>query len=802
MAIQFASVTIVKAGGGGSAVGLSAYMERCRGRDAFTGQSYNFETRGEVINTGLHLPDDAPEWMRDRDRLWNEATAAEYVKDRKTGELRLSKHGSPQVAKSYVLALPKELSNEQNSDLVRTYVEETFGEARVAVQWAVHADHKGSGNIHAHLLVSTRRVEAEGFGKKARELNPEFAKGRVSEPDRVGEKWAEFQNRFFHERGIDVVVDPTRLTPDLNAGTSRFVPKSEIEMQREALAERNREQARDPEKVLAHLTKHEATFTERQLDKFLAKSGLGDGERELARKAVLSHSEIVRLEDVKARPDGSVFVQERLTLRRIIEQEKTIVDHAQSLRARAGQAARQSARRAAQSKRSLTAEQQKAFDAATGAEGLAIIQGRAGTGKSYTANAIREAYETDGYRVIGLAPTNTVAADMRAEGFKEGRTLASEMMRQQNQTEAWDRRTVVLVDEMAMLSSNDTERLLAHANYTGAKIIGFGDDRQLASIERGGMFTEVATVAQVAELVTVTRQQEDWQREASGMASRGDFKGALEAYSERGVVRWTDTLEEAYGETKARWIDEQAAGRNAFVYAATNDAVDRLNAELRQARIDLGQIKSEGERTFKTEKGERRSETTISIGDRIQFNATVKDRAEGLELRNGEFGTVIKVDGDQLRVHLDSGRFVNFDATTRRGWALGYAGTTYKGQGKTNQATILLYDNAHAWKARGSYVNLTRHKEKLSLVVPRDQAKTFGQLVKQMQRDAGQKAATSYRLAPAIAGERSALPIANPQQRGQPVTASDKLARAEKAIKQERERDPEKIRNKELDRDR
>ena len=63
-------------------------------------------------------------------------------------------------------------------------------------------------------------------------------------------------------------------------------------------------------------------------------------------------------------------------------------------------------------------EQAHAFRHATGAEGLAIIDGQAGTGKSYTMAAIREAYEAAGYRVIGLAPTNAVAQDMRARRFR------------------------------------------------------------------------------------------------------------------------------------------------------------------------------------------------------------------------------------------------------------------------------------------------------------------------------------------------------------------------------------------------
>ena len=51
------------------------------------------------------------------------------------------------------------------------------------------------------------------------------------------------------------------------------------------------------------------------------------------------------------------------------------------------------------------------------AGGLVILEGRAGTGKSYTLGAIRDAHEAAGYTVVGLAPTNAVAQDLKADGF-------------------------------------------------------------------------------------------------------------------------------------------------------------------------------------------------------------------------------------------------------------------------------------------------------------------------------------------------------------------------------------------------
>ena len=131
--------------------------------------------------------------------------------------------------------------------------------------------------------------------------------------------------------------------------------------------------------------------------------------------------------------------------------------------------------------RSLRADQRAAFEHATGIGGLRIVEGRAGTGKSYTLGAVREAHERAGYAVIGLGPTNSVAQDLKADGFARASTVHAELFRLKNGRATWDARTLVVVDEAAMLDSRITGELLAEARRSGAKLVLAGDDRQLAS---------------------------------------------------------------------------------------------------------------------------------------------------------------------------------------------------------------------------------------------------------------------------------------------------------------------------------
>ena len=175
---------------------------------------------------------------------------------------------------------------------------------------------------------------------------------------------------------------------------------------------------RDAGAVLEALTKQRSTFTPTQLHRALEKEIIRPGrhgddratdERLLARfeSAVLAHPELVRLSNT---PGGEIT---RYSTRTVLEAELHVLRAAQGLVDNKGHAISDDERArvlGTTAFQSMTREQARAFRHATGAEGLAIIDGQAGTGKSFTTTAIRQVYEQAGYRVIGLGPTNAVAA--------------------------------------------------------------------------------------------------------------------------------------------------------------------------------------------------------------------------------------------------------------------------------------------------------------------------------------------------------------------------------------------------------
>src|SRR4051812_15373760 len=474
------------------------------------------------------------------------------------------------------------------------------------------------------------------------------------------------------------------------------------------IARANAKAARDPDQVLATLTRNNATFSERDLERHLAKH-IGDlVEREAVKGRVLGHGEVLPLHD---RETGESVG--RFTTRTVRAQERqALADAVEVAAARTG---RVSARAKAEAleNRELRADQLAAFKHAAGEGGLKIVEGRAGTGKSFTLAAIREAHERSGHEVIGLAPTNAVAQDLRGEGgFARAGTVHAELFRIKNGLTTWSRGTVVIVDEAAMLDSRVMGELFAEAKRAEAKLILAGDDRQLASIERGGLFAELRQRHGSVAITEVTRQKVDWQRQAARDLAEGRFEDALRAF---------------------------APEKSRFVFAYTNKDVDRLNAELRMARKERGELGRD--HRFETKHGA----ADFAVGDRVQFTDTLK----AARIYNGNVGTIGAIDAATgvIRARLDAPagaepREVVWSASEFVGFRHGYAGTIYKGQGKTLDETYLLH--THHWRQASSYVALTRQREKAEVFVATETARDVRELARQMRRSEVKSASVAY----------------------------------------------------------
>jgi len=786
MAIAFARARYISRKTGGSAARSAAYNARAEIGDERTGEVFYFKHRDAPEHHEVLAPEGADAKFSDASALWNAAEAAERRKD-------------SQVAREIVMALPAnaDVSNEDRIELARSFALEHFVAKGLGVQLDIHAPHGGDleserANWHAHLLITTRRIEGDRLSAtKARDLAPDIrqagARSFVAEGEEWGKLWREHQDRYFLAHGINVRVDATATHAQEHIGPLRMrAAESEANERAKEIARANAEAARDPSKVLEALTRNNATFSERDLDRYLAKHIVIEAERLSVRGKVLGAEETLPLFE---RETGEATG--RFTTRTVRAEEREALQEARALAdARHHKSAPESAKARALTGKSLREDQRAAFDHATGEGGLKIIEGRAGTGKSFTLAAIRDAHQEQGRSVIGLAPTNSVAEDLKSDGFGRASTVHAELFRLKNGRAAWDKNSVVIVDEAAMLDTRVTRELLVEARRSGAKLILAGDDRQLASIERGGLFSELKQRHGSAEITEVTRQKVDWQRQAARDLAEGNFTEAVSAFAKNGAIAWTEKQDQAREALVERWRQDTARDPRAtrFVFAYTNKDVNALNEDLRAARRERGELSGEDAR-FETKHGA----ASFAIGDRVQFTDTLKSA----KIYNGNVGTITGLDARSglLHARLDGpqgapGREVVWSASEFDGFRHGYAGTIYKGQGKTLDHTYL-YHTEH-WRQAASYVALTRQRESATIFVARETARNPKQLAWQMARGEVKSAslawATRDELAPALRAKADAAearagekPMTDAAVKAAPVSPSEAGRMAERA---------------------
>jgi conjugative relaxase-like TrwC/TraI family protein len=354
-------------------------------------------------------------------------------------------------------------------------------------------------------------------------------------------------------------------------------------------------------------------------------------------------------------------------------------------------------------------------DLAQGGDGVAVVVGRAGSGKTWALGLTREAFELDGYQVHGCAPTGIATVGLADEGFTDARTVDRLLLDLGRGRAALDDRSVLVVDEAAMVATRKLAPLLGHAERAGAKVVLVGDDRQFAPVQAGGGFRALRLRLGASELTVNRRQVEAWEQRAIEDVRAGNLEQAIAAYAEHDRIRAFDARDDRDRALVADWWQAHEAGERPVIYAHRRAQVDQLNSVCQRLRAAHGQLGPErlaiGDRSF-------------AVGDVVVLGANARDR---LGVVNGTTAVIQELDlpGGAMTVRTledEPPRTVRLarwylDAPVRPGQSrrvdLAYARTDMRSQGRTERRALLALDGAE--DMQGGYVQLTRSKERTDL---------------------------------------------------------------------------------------
>ncbi len=393
---------------------------------------------------------------------------------------------------------------------------------------------------------------------------------------------------------------------------------------------------------------------------------------------------------------GSVF-----STAEMIRLERSVVDLVNGGRmAGRGVAVETAVEGAVETRPSISDEQAAVVtEMCTSGRAVEVLVAAAGTGKTFSLDAAREAWQQSGYRVIGCALSASAAHELQAGSGIRSMTIAKLNVDLRRRQQRLDDRTVLVVDEAGMVGTRTLAPLLREAAMRRTKVVLVGDPKQLPEIQAGGVLAALTKRYPVLTLTENRRQNDETERWALHQLRSGDVDQSVGALRQHGRVVTAPNAETARDAMVADWWTHRSAGHSALMMARRNADVDDLNRRARRHVADAGELQGPP----LVVRGR-----PFQVGD--QVICTRNDYPNGI--RNGTVGTITDITYQQPTVTIstdDGDRRLDSDYLNAGHMRHGYAVTVHKAQGRTcDHGLLLASDDMHR---EMGYVGLSRGRD-------------------------------------------------------------------------------------------
>lgn len=368
---------------------------------------------------------------------------------------------------------------------------------------------------------------------------------------------------------------------------------------------------------------------------------------------------------------------------------------------------------------------------------VSVMVAPAGAGKTTSLKAGRSAWEHDGRRVLGIAPTGRAAGQMRTDGaVEQADTIATVLGRlRRGKGSGWQAGDVVIVDEAGMVGSFTLARLIEQAEADQVRMVLVGDPEQLQAVnEASGMFELLAEdLPDTVRLTQVYRQADPEEREAGlGLrsdASEAQMRAAVRWYADHDLIAAGDRFT-MFEDTLEDWRWAAGQGWDAMMLAGTWDDAEALALTAQQWLVEQGMVDHGvtvplGDHD---ENGRNRSRPTVAgVGDLVMTRANDYELRtdQGETVRNGNTWRVDRIQpshaGTETRVWLSRTGSDNPD----RVWVpasylaeharLAYGSSINNSQGATMDAALDVFEEGRSAQnlvytgmTRGRFMNKAR----------------------------------------------------------------------------------------------
>ena len=607
----------------------------------------------------------------------------------------------------WVLTLPKEkeVTLEMKKEIVKRFIKyKGWVDEGLGVQIDIHNAHEKNSdnknnsnkdltqedleqqelynNSHAHLLLTTRRFRKDGKGLerlKARDLQPKVINGKVMDETQDSITLTKIQNDLFKEEGLALRVDlPGKLTQEHVGSVRMRSIFNEAARRNEERKEAEIEHLNSGVRVLEKVTKHLSVFTKGGLSRAVKYIPDSEVRARLVEDAI-SDKSIIPLyveEGTKTKYFTTTGVRD--------EENKILrlsgyVANLENFMSSGGKITRIAHELVASSTDGLTDEQHKALrNVLLNDSGLRILRGRAGAGKSYVLGRANKIATMSGVNVIGLTPTHKAKLGLAECGYGQVDTVKGMLFKLANGRFSLPKHSLLVVDEAGMIANDDYKELLRVAATRKCNVILAGDERQLASVSRGGMFEVFAERYGSSTILDIKRQSGQWGKSVAMSMSEGRVESAISILEHENRIRWDENSHASMESLIKDWNKSEYNIGDRLILAVKNSDVAALNHGVRQYLKLSGDLKGEEFAVVGN---------YYMQGDRVLIIKTNKE----LGLVNGDLAEITAVSGDKFTIKLkddsvagngeEEVKEISFNPSEYSGFRHGYVTTVFKAQG-------------------------------------------------------------------------------------------------------------------------
>ncbi len=705
MATLFGRMRSISRGAGSSAMTAAAYRSCSQLTRIITDKetgiksdiTYDYTDKKGLVYSKIFAPDieladgtkvETPAWVFDRQNLWQRV---EDIETRVNSEL----------AKEYVVALPKEFSVEQNIKLLQEFVETSFLSRGMIVDVNYHGDNPE--NPHAHIMFPMRMLELNeqgeiDFGGKVREWKAFAMLQSIKQEQQI------IINNHYAKNGFEFHLQWG--TSDGLESTFHHGGIKNLWLRNQEILERNASRIiADPSLIIDKLDHNKSAFTSEDIEKEI-ENALQINLRHIESDEYLKHKKSleVYLQTEKLKMLDTVLLSPKLTVvnncdlkgrtlfakTKQVELEKRFVSHIETLHSKDNHAihiAEKDIKPLGTDKNGkiieFTQQQKEVIRKTLAGKNISIIEGWPGAGKTTVTKEIVRHYQKRGYTVMAAAPTNKAAQELENKlgikaytaaalrmkwqlerGYKTDISLKSDYYREeayQNTDPVMQDKTVLIIDEISMIDTSTFDYFAAEIARSGNKLIGLGDNNQNQAIGMKGAAAKAIDIAGSNLLTEINRHRntdtriQDLHIEASTALSRYQVPKALSIYEQLGAIKlheneelkeqaiFSSYMEKLFDIAEREKIPVSIAASKIGMIAYTNAEIDRLNVMVRDSLKRSGVLSARGNSFLSGGLHGKGNMVELCDGDQIIFKSNQIEEEGYGGVMNNEIATVRKI---------------------------------------------------------------------------------------------------------------------------------------------------------------